>query len=88
VDGASALRQATRHDGECQRTQSTRLRTRVQAALDNGPPRHTFDSGSLASGDEGRHRRAAVMGRHGAPQPMRWLKVAGAHASILAMKGW
>jgi hypothetical protein len=35
------------------------------------------------SADEGRRRRAAVMGCHGTPQPMRRLKGAGAHADIL-----
>jgi hypothetical protein len=38
--------------------------------------------------DEGRCRRAAVMGHHGAPQLTQRLKVVGAHAGILAMKGW
>jgi hypothetical protein len=49
VDGASEPRRATRHDRECQRTLSTRLRT----CADNTrrwPPRHIFGSGSLASG--------------------------------------
>jgi hypothetical protein len=40
------------------------------------------------SDDEGRRRRAAVMGHNGAPRPMRWLKLAGAHVGILKMKGW
>jgi hypothetical protein len=40
------------------------------------------------SDDEGRRRQAAVMGCHDAQQPMRWLKVAGTHTGILAMKGW
>jgi hypothetical protein len=40
------------------------------------------------SADEGRHRRAAVMGCHDALQPMWWLKVAGAHVGILTTKGW
>jgi hypothetical protein len=40
------------------------------------------------STDDGRRRRAAVMGHHGAPQLTQWLKVAGAHTGILAMKGW
>jgi hypothetical protein len=40
------------------------------------------------SGNEGRRREAAVMGRHNAPQLTRWLKVEGAHVGILMMKGW
>jgi hypothetical protein len=39
------------------------------------------------SADEGRCRQAAVMGRHGAPHPTRWLKVAGAQAAILVARG-
>jgi hypothetical protein len=39
------------------------------------------------SGDESRHRRTAVTRRHGAPQPTRWLKVAGEHAAILVAWG-
>jgi hypothetical protein len=40
------------------------------------------------SANEGRRRQVAVMGRHSAPQPTRWLIVAGAHVGILAMKEW
>jgi hypothetical protein len=40
------------------------------------------------SADEGRRRRAAVMGCHGALQPTQWLKVVEAHVGIIAMKGW
>jgi hypothetical protein len=48
VDGASEPRWATRHDGGCQRTLPTRLRARAGSAR-RWPPRHAFDSGSLAS---------------------------------------
>jgi hypothetical protein len=39
------------------------------------------------SADEGRRRRAAVMGLHSAPQLTRWLKVAGEHVAILVVWG-
>jgi hypothetical protein len=34
-----------------------------------------------------RRRRATVTGRHGAPQPMQQLKVAGGHVVILVARG-
>jgi hypothetical protein len=37
--------------------------------------------------DGGRHRRAVVLGHHGAPQLTRWLKVASEHAAILVARG-
>jgi hypothetical protein len=37
--------------------------------------------------DEGKRRRAAVTGRHDAPQPTRRLKTTGAHVGILTMEG-
>jgi hypothetical protein len=49
VDGASELRRATRHDGECKHTLSTRLRARAGSAR-RWPPWHVFGSGSLAIG--------------------------------------
>jgi hypothetical protein len=43
---------------------------------------------SLAgSAARSRRKRAAVMGRHGAPRLTRWLKVAGGHAVILVARG-
>jgi hypothetical protein len=44
-----------------------------RSALESGP----------RSTDEGRRRQAAVMGRYGASQPMRRLKVEGEHKAIL-----
>jgi hypothetical protein len=49
VDGALKLKRATRHDGKCQCTLSTRLRTRAGSAR-QWPPRHAFGSGGLSSG--------------------------------------
>jgi hypothetical protein len=48
VDGALEPRRATRHDGEGQRTLSTRLRAHAGNAR-HWPPRHAFGSGSLDS---------------------------------------